>query len=281
MGIKIITDSACDMTVEEAKDKGIVLMPLTVTFGEESFKDGVELSHEGFFEKLIETDELPTTSQIAPFDYEQEFTRAVENGDEVLCITISSKLSGCFQSANIAAEEARGNIAIVDSGSASIGQRILVELAASLREKGMSLEEMAQTLEKEKENIRVIALLDTLEYLKKGGRISAAVAMAGTMLNIKPVIAIENGEVGLLGQARGSKKGNNKLIELIQKEGGIDFSKPCALTYAGLSRSLLDKYIEDSKELYRDYEGELTIGSVGCAIGTHIGPGAIGAAFFV
>lgn len=281
MSIRIICDSASDITKETAKELGVTVLPLTTLFGTEEYLDGVNMSHQEFFEKLVETDELPTTSQIAPFDYEKVFREAVEAGDSVVCITLSSKLSGCNQSAHIAAEEFGDQIHIVDSENVCIGERILIELAVRLREEGKSAQEITDILNEEKKNVRLIALLDTLEYLKKGGRISSAAAFAGTLLSIKPVIGLENGEVTMLGKARGSKNGNNLLISLVEKEGGINFDKPYCVAYSGLSDTLLQKYMKDSTHLYEGQVDELEVCTIGSTIGTHAGPGAIAAAFFI
>lgn len=280
MGLQIITDSASDITQAQAQQMNITVIPLTVTFGDTSYRDGVDLDHIGFYHKLIETDELPVTSQIAPYAYEEQFKKAVEADDEVLCIALSSKLSGCYQSANIAAQEFDEKITIVDSENVTVGQRLLVDIAVKLRSEGKSAEQIATVLNEEKKKVRLIALLDTLEYLKKGGRINSAVAVAGGLLSIKPVIAISEGEVAFLGMARGSKNSNNKLIEYVKKEGGIDFNKSFYLAYTGHSKVMLDKYIEDSHELYDGYVTDFPISTVGCSIGTHIGPGAICIAFF-
>lgn len=283
MSIYIVGDSASDTTKEEAQKLGITIIPLTVTFGEESYKDGVTMDHDSFFTKLIETDTLPVTSQISPFEYETVFRGILERDPdaEILCVTISSKLSGCFQSANIAKEEfADRHVRIVDSEMATIGEKLLMECARKMIEEGRTLDEIADELDRKKKKICLIALLDTLEYLKKGGRISATVAVAGNLLSIKPVITFEDGEVKLLGMARGSKNGNNKLKELIVKVGGIDFSNPYGVIYSGLSTVLLDKYLEDSKELYEGHIDSIPRSSIGATIGTHIGPGAIGAVFF-
>lgn len=239
------------------------------------------MNHDEFFEKLIETDIFPTTSQISPFQYAEEFKKIKEAGDTAVCITISSKLSGCFQSANIAAEEYEGIIYVVDSENACVGERILVEYANRLRAEGMSAKEIADTLNVKKKNIRLLALLDTLEYLKKGGRISAATALAGNLLSIKPVISIMHGEVVMVGKARGSKAGNNKLTELIEQEGALDFTMPYCTAYSGLSDMLLRKYLEDFAYIYKNQIEVPPISSIGCVIGTHIGPGAIAVAFFV
>lgn len=282
MSVKIVVDSASDFADREyVKELGIEILPLITTFGEEEFLDGVDMTHDEFFEKLIETDIFPTTSQISPYRYNEVFEKYTEAGDQVVCITLSSKLSGCYQSALISAQEYADSVFVVDSENACVGERILVEYAVRLRDEGKTAAEIADLLNKKKKNIRLVALLDTLEYLKKGGRISAATAMAGSLLSIKPVIAIMRGEVVVLGKARGSKAGNNKLTELIDNEGGIDYSMPFCLAYSGLSDHLLQKYIADFSHLHVDKVDKLPISSIGCAIGSHIGPGAIGVTFFV
>ena len=162
----------------------------------------------------------------------------------------------------------------------SSGERILVERAVELMEQGMDAQAIATRLDQEKKDIRLVALLDTLEYLKRGGRVSASVAMVGGLLAIKPVVAVQEGEVVVLGKARGSKNGNNLLIQEIQKNGGVDFGRPYRLGYTGLNDSLLQKYIADSAALWTDHADRLPIGTVGGTIGTHVGPGAIAVAFF-
>ena len=277
MKTRIIIDSTADLSAE-CKAK-LDIVPLTVHFGDEEYLDGVTINHKAFYEKLIESDELPTTSQATPEAFIREFKKVKEAGDSAVVITISSKLSGTYQSATIAAEDF-DNIYIVDSGSATIGSGILAERALQLAENGMSACEIAETLNKEKEKIIIIALLDTLEYLKKGGRISKTGAFAGAVLNIKPVISVEDGEIAILVKARGSKMGNNLLVEEIEKSGGVDFEKPVMLGYSGLSDALLLKYIEDSKYLWEQGLENIRYTAIGSVIGTHAGPGAIAAAFF-
>ena len=280
MSIRIITDSASDITQAEAKELNLTVIPLKTIFGDREYLDGVTLDHQTFYHKLIESDVLPTTSQIAPFDYEEQFRKAVEQGDEVLCVTVSSKLSGCHQSARIAADEFPGKVVVVDSLNVAIGERILIQLACQLRNEGKTATEISEVLNAQKHHIRLIALLDTLEYLKKGGRISSAAAMAGSLLSIKPVIAVEGGEVTILGKARGSRNGNNMLRDLVEKSGGISFDMPYALAYTGLEDTLLQKYIADSTSLYEGKTANLPIYPIGSTIGTHVGPGAIAVAFF-
>ena len=279
MNVRIICDSASDITQEQAKEWGITVLPLKILWDGEEYQDGITMKPGKFFEKLIETDELPTTSQISPYDFDKVFQEVVDAGDTAVCFTISSKLSGTYQSANIAKEEFGDNIIVVDTLNAAVGEQIIVKRAIELRDSGKSAQDIADIINEEKKKVKIIALIDTLEYLKKGGRISATTAMAGAVLNIKPVVAIEDGEIGVLGKARGSKNGNNKLMELVQKNG-IDFNRPFLLTYAGLNDDLLQKYIKDSSSLYEGKTKELGIVPLGSVIGTHVGPGAIGIAFF-
>ncbi len=277
MSVKIIVDSTTDLA-DGLKEK-VTTVPLTVRFGDEEFIDGVTINHKMFYEKLIESDVIPTTSQAAPAAFVSYFDEIKNSGDGAVVIAISSKLSGTYQSACIAAED-YDDIYVVDSSSVTIGAGVLVEYALSLAESGMSAKDIAKKLEEEKDNVIIVAMLDTLEYLKKGGRISAAVAFAGGVLNIKPVVCVDKGEIKMLGKARGSKQGNNLLVQEIEKAGGVDFSKPLLLGYSGLTDALLHKYIDDSKELWTHAKNELNISVIGSVIGTHVGPGAIAVAFF-
>lgn len=277
MKTRIIADSSADLMNKEKVQ--VTLVPLSITFDEEEYKDGVTIDHKTFYKKLIESDVLPTTSQVAPFDFAEKFKEVEEAGESAVVITISSKLSGTYQSAMIAANDFE-NIYVVDGASAAIGGGILVEYALKLADQGMEAKEIAKELEKVKENVVVVALVDTLEYLRKGGRVSSAVAFAGGVLNIKPVLSLTNGEINMLGKARGSKQGNNLLVQEIEKSGGVDFSKPVLLGYTGITDSLLVKYIEDSKAIWEGNLDEIRYTTIGSAIGTHVGPGAIAVAFF-
>ncbi len=280
MSVQIIIDSASDLTKEQIKTLGVTCIPLKTIFGEEEFLDGVTLSHQEFYEKLIESDCLPTTSQIPPHEYESAFAAVKAAGDTAVVIVLSSRLSGSFQSANIALEGYEDCIRLVDSENVCLGEQILVQYACRLRDEGKSAREIAAALDAKKKDIRVIALLDTLEYLKRGGRISGAAALAGNLLSIKPVIAIVDGEVAVLGKARGSKNGNNMLMQEIGKTGGIDYTMPFCLGYTGLDDSLLQKYIADSSSLWKDKVETLPISTIGSTIGTHTGPGGVCVSFF-
>ena len=278
MSVKIIVDSTADITRQVRSRVDVV--PLTIHFGEEEFVDRVTIDSHAFYEKLIESDVLPTTSQATPFAFEKAFADAVHQGYDVVCITCSSRLSGTYQSAVIAAEEFPGKVFVVDSQTIALGSAILTEYALGLADKGMDAQEISWRLLQKREKIRLLAMLDTLEYLKKGGRISSAVALAGGLLNIKPVLCIENGEIKMLGKARGSRQANNLLVQEIGRAGGVDFRKPLLLGYTGLSDVLLKKYIQDSAELWEGNVAELNYEVVGSVVGTHAGPGAVAVAFF-
>lgn len=276
--IRIITDSASDITgVTNAQ---LTVLPMRINFGEEEYLDGVTISHHEFYEKLIESDTLPVTSLISPAVFEEAFEKAVHDGEKVIAITISGRLSGTYQSAVLAAAQYGESVFVIDSLNAAIGEQILVNYALELAEKGMPVKELVQTLNDAKKHIHILALLDTLEYLKKGGRISKTVAFVGGALSIKPVVTVIDGEVALLGKARGSKNGNNFLIKEIEKINGVDFSRPFCLGYTGLSDALLQKYIKDSETLWTEHTDKLPICSIGATIGTHVGPNAIAVAFF-
>lgn len=277
MKTRIIVDSTADL-MPEIKER-VHIVPLTLRFGEEEFIDGVTIDHKRFYEKLVECDVLPVTSQATPHAFAKEYEKAAKAGECAVVITISSKLSGTYQSAMIAAEDYE-NIYVVDSGTGAMGGGILTELALKLLDEGMNAKSIAEKLEEEKKKIIIVALVDTLEYLQKGGRVSKTVAFAGSVLNIKPVLSVIDGEISLLGKARGSKMGNNLLVQEIDKAGGIDFEKPLLLGYSGLSDALLLKYIEDSRHIWEGNLDEVRYTTVGSVIGTHVGPGAVVVAFY-
>ena len=277
MNTRIIVDSTTEL-MPEYRER-IKVIPLIVRFGEEEYIDGVTIDHKTFYEKLIESDVLPATSQANPDTFMRAFDEIKAAGESAVVITLSSKLSGTYQSAIIAAED-YDNIYVVDSGTVTIGASILTELALKYLDEGMDARAVAEKLEEDKKKIHIVALVDTLEYLKKGGRISKTVAFAGTLLNIKPVISVTDGEINMLGKARGSKMGNNLLVQEIEKAGGIDFSKPVLLGYSGLSDILLKKYIEDSRHIWDSNLETVRYTTIGSVIGTHAGPGAIAVAFY-
>lgn len=275
MKTKIIIDSTTNVKKELTGRFGVV--PLTVHFGDKEYVDGVTINHTEFYEKLENGNVLPTTSQPTPQAFANAFKAAINEGYQVVAITVASGLSGTYQSACIAADEFGDDVIVVDSGSVTIGAGILAEMALDMADKGKSAAEISHCLEKEKANIKIMAVLDTLEYLKKGGRVSPAVALAGGLLNIKPVALIENGEIKMAGKARGNKLGNAVMLQQISGMGGIDYSKPFILGYTGTNDLLLKEFIADNKSFFEN--SVLPQSFVGSVVGTHAGPGAIAVAF--
>lgn len=279
MAVKFLIDSASDVLPAECEALGVTHLPLTVRFGETEYADAVDLTHQEFYQELTTNPNHPTTSQIAPSVFFDTYKRLTANGDEVVVITISSKLSGTYQSANIAADDFEGKVFVVDSLSATGGERVLLQRGMELAAQGMSARAIAETLDAEKAKVRIFAYVDTLEYLKKGGRISATTAVVGGLLNIKPIITVEGGEVVNIGKARGAKLGNQMLRDLIGQDGGIDTAKPFCLLYSGASDESLQKFAEDSAYLWEGIAAP-PVTTVGCVIGTHVGPGAVAVAYF-
>ena len=277
MNVRIIIDSTADMP-RQSKER-FTVVPMSILFGDEEFVDGVSIDHRTFYEKLIESDVLPTTSQPSPDAFAKAFEDAKQKGESAVVLTVSSRLSGTYQSACIAAQDYE-NVYVVDSKSVAIGTGILAQLALDMADEGADAQTIAKTLEAERDNVRLVAMLDTLEYLKKGGRISKTVAFAGGLLSIKPVVCIDDGEIQILGKARGSKQGNNLLVKEIEKAGGVNFDKPLMLGYTGLSELLLKKYIADSASLWEGNTSRLPATPIGSVVGTHAGPGAVAVAFF-
>ena len=276
MAIRIITDSTVD--IADKYSDLFTVVPLTVTFGEKDYIDGVTITKQDFYQKLISGPDLPKTSQATPAVFAEVFRKLQEEGDEAIVITVSSRLSGTYQSACIAAEDFP-NVRVVDSKNVSIASGVLAEYALRCAEEGMGLDELADHLAKKREEIGLVAMVDTLEYLKKGGRISGAAALAGGVLGIKPVVTARDGELAVLGKARGSKKANNLLIEQIRKNG-VDFSMPLLLGYTGLSDDMLQQYIQDSQCLWKGHVDDLDCVQLSSVIGTHAGPGAVAVAYF-
>lgn len=274
--VRIITDSGSDCMAPYPEN--LTVIPLTIHFGDEEYRDGVTIDHKAFYEKLTSGSQLPTTSLVPPGDFADAFRSAREAGETVVAVVLSSKLSGTYQSAVLAAGDF-DNVYVVDSLNATVGLQVLVKYALELADRGLSAARIAQELEQAKGHVNLLGMPDTLEYLQRGGRISKTAAVLGGVLSIKPVLRLIDGVVVMIGKARGSKNGNNYLIQEVTRSG-IDFSRPLCLGYTGLSDALLQRYIEDSRPLWEGKIHPLPISTVGATIGTHVGPGAIIVAFF-
>lgn len=280
MAVKFIIDSAGDLIPSDCEKLGVTHLPMTIRFGTEEYTDAVTLSHQEFYEKLVSNPNHPTSSQIPPAVFSEAYQRLTATGDQVVVITLSSKLSGTYQSAVIAADEFENQVFVVDSLTATVGERVLLEYGLRLASQGLSAREIATELEAQRGRIRIFATLDTLEYLKRGGRISSSTAVVGGLLNIKPAIAVEDGCVISAGKARGNKAANTLLRQLIEKTNGIDFSMPMCLVYSGVAPDNLNRFLEEQGDLFDPYPGQVPVATVGCAIGSHVGPGAAGVIYF-
>ena len=285
-----MVDSACDISRDEVVAAGAAFLPLHVRMGGHEYLDGVDLTHEEFYNRLTQGKEQPTTSQISPGFFEEAFRRSLAKDEEVVCLAVSSGLSGTCASALMARDELpplqRRRVHVVDSENVSIGEQVLARLALRLIEQGIGAADLAAELDVRKQGIRVFALLDTLEYLRRGGRISAVSAAAGTLLNVKPIVAVQAGAIVAVGKARGAKAGRAQLAHLVEGEGGIDLAMPHVAAYSGIDDSAMRDFLRGSAGLFgvdpADEAGLAFIptSGIGATIGTHVGPGAIGVAFF-
>lgn len=274
--IRIVTDSASDITVEEAKSLNIDIVPLTITFGEEICPQNTLEDFDTFFNKLKTTSILPVTSQPSPELYLNVFDKAKSNEEDVLVITLSSGLSGTLNSALLAKKMSNyEKIYILDSKQAILTQRMLVEYAVKLRDENKSINEIAKTLESLKDKLVVCGVLDTLKYLKMSGRIPSSLAFVGELLNIKPVVILKDSVLKELGKSRGTKSGINLMYKQFE-ESEINFDFPVNFGYT-LDR---DKGLEFMNETISKYNLKNTnLYPIGGVIGTHVGPNCLAMAF--
>ncbi len=278
MSIKIMVDSATDFTKQQANDLGLLFVPISVTFDGEEYLDGENLFAEEFYKKLETCNSMPQTSLINEFRWSEAFEDAIKDGSELIVITLSSKLSGTYQAAVNAATPYNGSVRVIDSLNAASGEGILAEYAVKLRDEGLSIDEICQELNEKKKDICVYAVIDTLKYLKKGGRISSATALLGATLSIKPLVGVIDGEVKMVGKAMGNRRGNQTLNRIIAEQGGVDCTMPWSYIWSGIDKTNIEKYILDSQSLVNGQDKNQSC--LGCTIGTHIGAGAVGLAFF-
>lgn len=277
MGIRIVTDSASDLNEELERKNNIRVVPLSVTFGKETIKDRTEINSEEFFNKLKTAEEIPVTSQVAPNEFIDVFKSILEDGDEILGIFMSSQMSGTFNSALLAKEMLNTDkITIVDSKMVSLGEGLLVAKAAKMISEGIKIEEIVIKVNLYIEKMKAFIIVDTLEYLRKGGRLSASQAFIGGVLNLKPILTFSNSELVPLDRVRGRKKALNWIKNWLDANQ-IDLSNKCV--YMLHSQEL--QYLEDLKKiLIEEYGAKHIIQSkVGAVVGTHSGPGAIGFCF--
>lgn len=271
MVVRIVTDSTADLPTEVAQELGIAVVPLRVFFGDDSYLDGVELGNAGFYEKLAASKDLPTTSQPAPAAFQETYQRLIDEGaDAILSIHLSSKLSGTYQAACTAREallESTSQIPLVliDSQSISIGMNYAILKAAQMAREGQSVEELRTYVEDTLARSSILAVLDTLEYVRRGGRIGAASALLGNMLSFKPIISVKNGEVVPVERPRTRSKAYARLAQMLTEMGEVE-----AVTIAESNREVGQQLKEALKGAYAN---EVPIYQLGAVLGAHTGPG--------
>ena len=272
--IKIITDSTSYITKEYARENNIPIVPLSYYFSEEMEKEGFPGEFENFFYKLENSDLFPNTSQPSTGDFLEEYERAFKEGyEEIIVILLSSKLSGTYNSANLA-KDILGDerISIVDSEQAASNLRFLVEDATNMSKDGKTMEDIVEHLENKKKQMYVYLTVDTLEYLKRGGRLSSFQSAIGSVLKIKPIIQLKDGVLDSLEKTRGKNKALNSMGEKIFKD--VEKISICHV----LDIKEAEKFKSDLEKRFP--QAEITIDELGPVIGCHLGPGGIGICFY-
>ncbi|NLT95214.1 MAG: DegV family protein [Clostridia bacterium] len=273
--IRIVTDSTADLPIELIKKYNITVVPLRVNFGSESYLEGVELTTEDFYKKLIDGDKLPTTSQPSPGDFAKVYQQLSREGvEEIFSIHISKELSGTYQSAVLAksmVEEKDLKITVIDSQLVCMGLGLVVLNAAQAAKENKSSEEIAMIISKVQKEMNTFFVVDTLDYLQKGGRIGKASSLLGTLLNIKPILTIKEGQVHAYDKIRGRGKALDKLIEIAEQKSGSQRIQ-CAIVHANSLETALKLREKVASRLNCT---EIIISNIGAVVGTHVGPGTI------
>lgn len=274
--VKIVTDSSCDISLERCAELGVELLPITVNFGEESYRANLDITNEEFYEKLATVQELPKTAQITPAQFEKIFQLYKESGDDVVCLFISSKMSGTLQSARVAKNILDAdNILLPDTLNVTFALGLLVEEAVKMRDAGMTGAEIVAKIEELIPRIRLFAMIEDLKYLKMGGRLSATSALVASILGICPIITLKDGLVEVVGKARGKKAAFAAIRKCVEKEP-ISADYCVTLGHANVPENCkaFEGYMEDLLK-----KREIHVSSIGSIVGTHTGPGAVGLAY--
>lgn len=272
--VRVVTDSTADLPPALAQELGITVVPLLVLFGNQAFRDGVDLTTEEFFQRLATSEELPRTSQPPLGDFQEVYRRLARDADCLVSIHLSSRFSGTVETARLAAEALAGRcrVEVIDSGSVSMGMGMAVLAAARLAREGADLDVVAEAARSVTGRLRVAVLLEMLEYLRRGGRIGRAQAFLGGLLHIKPILTIRDGEAYPLARVRTRARGLEQVYHLTMSEPGIE---EVAIMHATTP--------EDAEALAQRVRAEhpglpVHVGSLGPVIGVHGGPGIIGMA---
>ena len=277
MAVKLIVDAGCDLNLTQANALGVTLVPMTIHFGDREFRSGVDISNEEFYDLLSTSKELPTTSQPTPYQFETEFRKIKEAGDEAVVLCVSSALSGTYQSAIIAATGFEDCVYVIDTQAVTVAQRILLEYALSLKKHGANAAEIASELERKKKDVCVFGAVDTLEYLIKGGRLSKTAGAVGSVLGIRPILHLSEGALAVAAKARGIKGAISMTHDMIRRIG-VDFSMPSGVGYTGNDPHVIEPYLDATGSVWTGHD--VAVYNVGSTVGTHTGPGLFLAAFF-
>ena len=275
--IRIITDSAADLTAQDLAHPGVYVVPMAITFEDgSSIEDNGQMTKDEFFQRLASDSKLPRTSQPSPAAFIEAYADAELDGDEVIVITVGQKLSGTYQCAVMAANDVDTPVYVVDSETATQGEAVILREALRLRDMGLSAQQIVDVLERFKKRVRIVAVVDSLKHLQKGGRVSAAVAIVGGALGIKPVIALYESTVKLAGKGRGRPGALVSMFKQLDEMGGIDTNYPCVVLYSDEKQMAapVHHYLTQNLKL----EGVRT-SQIGATIGTHVGPRATGIVF--
>lgn len=274
--VKILTDSSCDLSPARCEELGVEMLPITVNFGSDSYRANIDITNDQFYEKLAAAPELPKTAQITPAFFEDKFKEYKESGDDVVCLFISSMMSGTLQSARLAKNLLGADrIYLPDTLNVTFALGLLVEEAVKMRDRGLSAAEIAEEVEALVPRVRLWALIDDLKYLKMGGRLSATSALVASILGICPIITLEKGLVEVVGKARGKKAAFKFIQGLIEKEP-ISGDFAVTVGHAAVPGTRDDFMDFLGSELKKREVLKMDIGSI---VGTHTGPGACGLAY--
>lgn len=276
MTIRIIIDSASDYTKEEAEREGLLFVPMGVSFGNSAYLDGVNLTKDAFYDLLVGQGGIPVSGQPSPQHLMEAFQTVVDAGDYGILLTMGSSLSGTYQTAKMIAEDYDGKIAVIDSETISVAERLLVRTAKQIAEEARTLEEAVETIQEKIRHLYLFGYMDQLEYLKRGGRISPAMNFMANLFSVKAIIYIYNNTFELYKRARGKQKGWMELANILREKEGIQRDS-VIYGYTGYT----DRYPKEFMRQYPDLAvPEERVFRIGSTIGTHAGPGALAVAFF-
>jgi DegV family protein with EDD domain len=271
MPVRVVTDSTADLPAELARCLGIEVVPLSVHFGEETFRDGVDIGPDGFYKRLVRSQRLPTTSAPAPGAFEEAYRRLLKESEGIISIHISSKLSATHNSALLAREQVGAKVEVIDSLTCSMALGLLAVSAANMARQGMGLQDLAGEVRSLVPRAYLFGLLDTLTYLVKGGRIGKATALVGSLLKIKPLLYVTSGEAHDLARVRTRARGVDRLCQLAGSFKSIQGMAVLSTTTPHEAEALL-------RRLSELYKGEIQLARFGPVMGTYVGPGALGVA---